>query len=146
MRGVRTAHVAPSLVDVREVGAVAVFTAALREELASRARLRMASAASADVVVESRLKGYDRAGFAFPNFVPGAPVRTGEFRASAKLEVEVRRRVDGVVLWRSGELVATTEFLPGPDLMATEANRERALRQLAVDLARKTAELLADSF
>ena len=44
------------------------------------------------------------------------------------------------------DLTATGEYLPGPDLSATEANRERALRQLAADLARKTAELLADSF
>ena len=58
----------------------------------------------------------------------------------------ITRRADGKVLWRSGDLVATGEYLPGPDLMATEANRERALRQLAADLARKAAELLGDSF
>ena len=146
LRGMRTVHVAPMSVDAREVGVQGLFTRALREELAARTGLRLASESGADVVLRGRLHAYERGGLAFPSYTQGSVVRLGEFRATAKASVILRRRSDGKTLLDSGELQLATEHLPGPDLMATEANRERAFRQLAADLARRVTELISDSF
>jgi hypothetical protein len=124
----------------------ALFARALREELAARARVRLASAGEADVLVEGRIKSYDRGGIAFPTLVPGGLVRVGELRGTARVEVVLRRRVDRKVLLSTGDLAIGGEYLPGPDVQGFEANRERALRQMAADLARRVADLVADAF
>lgn len=146
LSGARTVHVAPLVVDAKELGAAGLFTRALREEVAARTGLRLAAASTADVVLRGRLFTYERGGLAFPSYQPGSVVRLGEFRATLKASAQLRRRVDDKLLLDTGELLLTTEHLPGPDLMATEASRERALRQLAADLARRIGELVADSF
>ena len=81
-----------------------------------------------------------------PTLGTGGILRTGEFRATVRLELVLKRRADGKVLLSTGEMTVTGEFLPGPDVLGTEANRERALRQMAADAARRVAELLADAF
>jgi hypothetical protein len=142
--GARSVHVRPFDVDAREVG-VAYFTRALREEVAARTGLRLASEARADLVIAGKLRGIDRAPFAFPTYAAGSAPRVGEWRAQVRAEVEVRRRADNVLLVRTGELTLSSEHMQGADVLGTEANRERALRQIAADLARRVAELVADA-
>jgi hypothetical protein len=146
LSGVRTVHVPPFASGVREPGAGVLFARALREELMARAGLRLASATAADAVVAGNLKAYDRGGFAFPTLSSAGGVRVGEFRATVRAEVSVRRRADGKVLFSTGDVVVSGEYLLGPDVIGSEANRERALRQLAADLARRVADLIADAF
>lgn len=145
LASVRSVHVPPFESDTKEVGAGALFARALREELVARARVALAGAERADAIVVGRLKRYASAGLAFPTRA-GALLRVGEFRATAVAEVQVRRRADGKVLLSTGDLTVSGEYLPGADVVGTEANRERALRQMAADLARRVAELFADAF
>jgi hypothetical protein len=146
MAQVRKVHVPPFESLAREVGVGALFARALREELAARTGVRLASAVEAEAVVEGRVKSYGWGGMAFPTLSPSGVLRSGEFRATATVEVLVRRRSDGKVLLSTGDLTVSGEFLPGPDTMGMEANRERALRQLAVDLGRRVAHLWAAAF
>jgi hypothetical protein len=146
MSQVRTVHVPAFESMAREVGVGALFARALREELAARAGVRLASAVAAEALVEGRIKSYDWGGMAFPTLSQSGVLRSGEFRANARVEVLIRRRSDGKVLLSTGDLTVSGEFLPGPDVMGMEANRERALRQMALDLARRVAQLWADAF
>jgi hypothetical protein len=145
---VRRVHVPAFENDTKEPGIGVLFARALREELAARGRIRLVDAAQAEVVFEGRVKSYGRSPLSFPTINPAAPglLRVGEFRTVAVGAVALRRRADNQVLFSSGDVGVTTEFLPGPDVMATEANRDRSLRQLAFEFARRVADLLADSF
>ena len=146
LAGVRTVHVPALANDTKEPGIHHLFTRALREELAARARLKLAPAGAADVIAVGRVKAYTRTGMAFPVSNPGGPPRVGEFRAVAVGEVLFKRRADGKVLFSTGDIAVTGELLIGPDVIGSETNRERVTRQLAADFARRATELIADSF
>ncbi|MBI3072612.1 MAG: hypothetical protein HYY84_10910 [Deltaproteobacteria bacterium] len=128
---VRRVAVSPFANDTFEVGIERPFSEALREVVLRSAALRLAPRREAEAVLRGRVLAFGASPIAYPGSATG--VRVGAYRASASVEVELVR-ADGHVLWRRGPLARDAEYLTGATAMATDANKNRAIRQIAWEL------------
>jgi hypothetical protein len=69
-----------------------------------------------------------------------------EDRVEVQLAIEVRRAVDGEVVWKRGDLRLSELFLASPDPNVQLANREQALRRLSALLAERIHDELFQRF
>ncbi|MCI0569586.1 MAG: LPS assembly lipoprotein LptE [Myxococcaceae bacterium] len=123
---------APVLVNrTAEPAAEALFTQALREGLV---RQGLAAQDGCDATLRGELLAVSSGvGLA------GPPAGVVSYRASATLRLTLQR---GDEVLRTVEVAGGEDFLPGLDVMQTEANREAALHRLAQALAREALDRL----
>jgi hypothetical protein len=128
---VRRVAVVPFVNDTFEVGIDAPLTESLREVVLRSSALHLASNRNAEAALRGRVLSFSSNPIAFPGSATG--VRVGAYRATASIEVELAR-ADGHVLWRRGPLARDAEYLTGATAMATDANKNRAVRQIAWEI------------
>lgn len=145
LRGVRTLAVPAFTNQSREPGVAALVTRAMRELLAAGGRFRLASDGRADAVLVGTVHDVSRMPAAFGRDPRGATTLS-LYQASVSVSVSIKRSADGKILASLPGQSLSASFLLGPDVLATEANRERALRSIASELMRRLADVVSDAF
>ena len=147
LKGVQTVSI-PPFEELRsfELSAGAVFAAALRRAVLETDALELAPADAADAAVKGRLLRLRAAPIAYPTGVDSGEIAVGEYRLDASVDVTVRRRSDGRVLFREKRFSGTEEYLAGAEPIATTENRRQALERLARRLMTDLYDLMLQGF
>lgn len=119
-----------------------IFTQSLREQL-TRAGV-LGGTGSCEASLEGEILGVGASptilGFADAGFDRAQELRLASYRTTVVVRLHL---IKGGRILRATEVAASEDFLPGAELLDSEANRQAALRRLADELMRDAYERLA---
>lgn len=120
-----------------EAGIETTVTNALLAELIKDRRLRVVGEDEADGIMEGTVTSFTTSSVAYD--------RVGlvlEYRAWVTLDVAVKRHKRGEVLWSRRGLTESEVYKVSPEVRLTEAEKERAIQEIAEELARRIRRML----
>lgn len=125
-----------------EPGYERLLADALSEEFARRGALEPVYARDAgELVIAGRIEAVNVQVRSFSSVALAV-----EDSVELRVDVEVRRRADGGVVWKRDDLRLTELFLSSPDPNVELSNREQALRRLSALLAERIHDELFQVF
>ena len=69
-----------------------------------------------------------------------------EYRASLKLDATLEMKETGDILWRTKELHHFEDYRVAPEIAATEANKNQAIRLIAREVATRMHDSIVEGF
>lgn len=117
------------------------FTSALLDEFVKGRKVEVVAEKDADAVVRGVITSFETAPI---SFTKGDVVQ--EYRVTVRLEVSLVRKTDESVLWKDKNISYFTEYKNDPDVAISEANRDAAVRKIAVDVARQLYSNILEGF
>lgn len=130
---VRTIGFGPVRNSTREVGIEKQFLEALEDEVAGRGRLKVESANQADAVLSGTVRDYLSRPVAFSsNDV------VLQYQASVAVDLELRRRDDGKLLWKTIGQRETQDYSAVPGVVVTSSSQFQRSTLNARDLGQFT--------
>jgi outer membrane lipopolysaccharide assembly protein LptE/RlpB len=118
-----------------------VVTSAVRNEFVSRRDLRIVGVGEADAVLQGTITSFTTSSLAYD-----AEGRAIEYRVAINLDLKLVRRVDGTILWEVPNFAKTEEYRASTEVLTNEAQKNRAIRTLAEDLAEDCYFRLREDF
>ncbi|GAK61252.1 hypothetical protein U27_01152 [Candidatus Vecturithrix granuli] len=127
-----------------EEGVEEVITQQVIEQFVKGGKVRLVSEGNADAVLKGTIKGYSAntvASYDENNEV-------ASYKLYVTVDIELTDMVNGEILWQTQGLVEDQDFDGGPLVNITQEteNEERALRELAEELAQRIRTLSTEGF
>lgn len=127
-----------------EKGVEDIITQAIIEKFVKDGKVRLVSETEADALVTGSIQLYksDEA------MTYNEQNEIASYKLVVKVNVELRDLVNDKVLWEMENLTEDDEFAGGPDVNPTqeEENEEKALKELADELAQRVLSLSVEGF
>jgi outer membrane lipopolysaccharide assembly protein LptE/RlpB len=117
------------------------FTNALLDEFVKGRKVEVVGEKEADSVVRGVVTSFDTTPV---SFAAGDVVQ--EYRVTVRLEVSLIRKSDESVIWRDKGISYFTEYKNDPDVAIAEANRDAAIKKIAIDVARQLYSNILEGF
>lgn len=117
------------------------FTNALLDEFAKGKKVEVVEEGKADAVVKGVITAFD----ATPISYTGGDV-IQEYRVTVRLEVSLVKKADEAVIWKDKNISYFADHKNDPDVAVSEANRDAAIKKIAVDLARQMYSNILEGF
>ena len=136
---VQTIAVGPILNGTREVGLERELVETIEDEIALRGRLRIAPPDQADVLLSGRMRSYDSQPVAY-----NANDEALLYQATLSVDLELRRRADGKLLWKTIGQRETANYGAVPGVVVTSSSQFQRSNLNARDVARFTDIQLAE--
>ena len=127
--------------ETYEAGIETIVTNALLRELIKDRRVKVVGEDEADAIMEGRIKSFTISSVAYD--------QTGmvlEYRTWVALDVILKRNKKGEVLWSKRGLLESDVYRVSSDVLLTEAGKERAIQNIATELARRIRRRLFEGF
>lgn len=118
--------------NTSELGIETVFTNTVIDEFLHSNLLPMKDESQADAVLLGTIKSIDFSSLAYDRRDISI-----QNRVTLYLDIVLKTRNDGRVLWQVKNLADNQEFEVSSDPMRTEANRKEAIREIAIRTAEK---------
>jgi len=118
--------------NTSELGVETVFTNTVIDEFLHSNLLPMKDESQADAVLLGTIKSIDFSSLAYDRRDISI-----QNRVTLYLDIVLKTRKDGRVLWQVKNLADNQEFEVSSDPMRTEANRKEAIREIAIRTAEK---------
>jgi outer membrane lipopolysaccharide assembly protein LptE/RlpB len=119
----------------------ALLAAAIRDQFARTAAVRLVPTEDAASVLRGRVRSFEADTVAFDP--QGLAV---EYRATLTLDLVLTDHAGDRILWADPQLVSTDTYRASSDPLVTEANRREAIRRLAADLGRSVRDRVLAGF
>lgn len=117
------------------------FTNALLDEFAKGKKVEVVGENDADAVVRGVITSFENT----PISYKGGDV-IQEYRVTVRLEVSLTKKADESVIWKDKNISYFSEYKNDPDVAIAEANRDAAVRKIAVDIARQLYSNILEGF
>lgn len=117
------------------------FTNALLNEFVKGKKVDVVEGDRADAVVHGVITSFETTPISFKS---GDVVQ--EYRVTVRLEVSLVRSSDESVLWKDKNITYFTEYKNDPDIAVSEANRDEAVRKIAVDVSKQLYSNILEGF
>ncbi|MEK6725110.1 MAG: LPS assembly lipoprotein LptE [Deltaproteobacteria bacterium] len=117
------------------------FTNALLDEFAKGKKVEVVGESDADAVVKGIITSFENT----PISYKGGDV-IQEYRVTVRLEVSLTKKADESVIWKDKNISYFSEYKSDPDVAIAEANRDAAVRKIAVDVARQLYSNILEGF
>jgi outer membrane lipopolysaccharide assembly protein LptE/RlpB len=118
--------------ETYEAGIETIITNALLAELIKDRRVKVVGVDEADAVMEGTVTSFTTSSVAYD---PTGVVL--EYRTWVSLDVIVKRKKTGEVLWSERGLTESDVYRVSSVVLSTEAEKERAIQEIAGELARR---------
>jgi hypothetical protein len=115
-----------------EAGIETVVTNALLAELIRDRRMQVVGEDEADAVMQGTVTSYRASSVAYD---PSGVV--SQYRAWISLDVLVRRGKRGAILWSKRGLTESEVYRVSSEVPLTEADKDRAIKRISAELARR---------
>jgi hypothetical protein len=139
--GIRTLAVPVLENPTLEPGLGPLLAAALRDQFARSAAIRLVPTEDAEAVLRGRVVAFDADVVAFN--LEGLAV---EYRATLRLDLALTDRKGERIFWADPALTGTDTYQASSNPLVTEANRREAIRRLAADLGRSVRDRMLAGF
>jgi hypothetical protein len=127
--------------ETYEAGIETIVTNALLRELVKDRRVKVVGEDEADAIVEGTVKSFSISSVAYD---PTGVVL--EYRAWVTLDVFLRRGKKGPILWSKRGLMESDVYRISSDVLLTEAEKDRSIERISVELARTVRRRLFEAF
>lgn len=117
------------------------FTNALLDEFVKGRKVAVVEESEADAVVSGIVTGFETVPISFKG---GDVIQ--EYRVTVRLEVSFIKKSDESVIWKDKNVSYYSEYRNDPDLAISEANRDAAIKKIAVDVARQLYSNILEGF
>ena len=117
------------------------FTSALLEEFVKGRKVDVVGENNADAVVVGTITGFETTPI---SFTKGDVVQ--EYRVTVRLEVSLVRKADESVIWKDKNISYFMEYKNDPDVAVSEANRDEAVKKIAIDVSRQLYSNILEGF
>ena len=117
------------------------FTNSLLDEFAKGKKVEVVGENDADAVVKGVITSFENT----PISYKGGDV-IQEYRVTVRLEVSLTKKADESVIWKDKNISYFSEYKNDPDVAIAEANRDAAIRKIAVDIARQLYSNILEGF
>lgn len=127
-----------------EKGVEDVITQALIEKFVKGGKARLVAENEADAILTGTIRGYK----ADEALTYNAKNEIASYKMVVTINAELRDMVKNATLWKIENLAEDGEFAGGPEVnpSETQANKEEALKKLAVELAERVQSLALEGF
>lgn len=115
---IRTVSFGPVANGTREVGLEKLFLEAMEDEIALRGRLEIVPSGQGDAVFSGTLVHYETRPVAF-----NSRDEALQYQAVLTLDLELRRRADSKLLWRTRNYRAVEDYSAVPGVVVTSSSR-----------------------
>ncbi len=115
---VKTLAFGPIRNQTKEVGLEKQLIEAITDEIAGRGRLEVAPASSADAVLAGSVRDYANRPISFTRRDEAL-----EYRATVSVDLELRRRDNGKLLWKSVGIRESEEYGAVPGVVVTSSSQ-----------------------
>lgn len=146
LRGIKRLSIPVFKNTSREPGLQAVLTTALRQIVLDGGRVKLVSRPRAQAVLEGHIKSFTRGAISFPRALSGETLRIGQYGLTLWLDVTLRRASDNKILLQARNLTLTGAHLSGATVLDGEANKNRAVGRMAIELMRRVYRLVVEAF
>ncbi|UCD71198.1 MAG: LptE family protein [Syntrophobacterales bacterium] len=116
--------------ETYEAGIETIVTNAILRELIKDRRLKVVGVDEADAIMEGTVTSFAISSVAYD---PTGVV--SEYRTSVALDVIVKGKKKGEILWNKRGLLESDVYRVSSDVLLTEAEKERAIQKIAEELA-----------
>lgn len=127
--------------ETYEAGIETIVTNALLRELIKDRRVKVVGEDEADAIMEGTVTSFSTSSVAYD---PTGVVL--EYRTWVSLDVMVKRHKRGEVLWSRRGLTESDVYRVSSDVLFTEAEKERAIRKIAEEFAKRIRRRLFEGF
>jgi hypothetical protein len=127
--------------ETYEAGIETIVTNALLRELIKDRRVKVVGEDEADAIMEGTVTSLSTSSVAYD---PTGVVL--EYRTWVSLDVMVKRHKRGEVLWSRRGLTESDVYRVSSDVLFTEAEKERAIRKIAEEFAKRIRRRLFEGF
>jgi len=117
------------------------FTNSLLDEFAKGKKVEVVGEKDADAVVKGIITSFENT----PISYKGGDV-IQEYRVTVRLEVSLTKKADESVIWKDKNISYFSEYKNDPDVAIAEANRDAAIRKIAIDVARQLYSNILEGF
>ncbi|MEA2626511.1 MAG: hypothetical protein QOD06_2556 [Candidatus Binatota bacterium] len=115
---VRTVALGPIANDTREVGLEKILIEALEDEITGRGRLDVVPAGRGDAVLSGKIRSYDTRPVSFTRRDEAL-----QYQLSVIVDLELRKRDDGKVLWKTRGLREIEDYSAVPGVVVTQSSQ-----------------------
>ncbi len=115
---VKTLAFGPIQNQTKEIGLEKQLIEAITDEIAARGRLEVAPPSSADVVLAGSVRDYGNRPISFTSRDEAL-----EYRATVSVDLELRRRDNGKLLWKSVGIRESEEYGAVPGVVVTSSSQ-----------------------
>lgn len=127
--------------ETYEAGIETIVTNALLRELIKDRRVKVVGEDEADAIMEGTVTSFSTSSVSYD---PTGVVL--EYRTWVSLDVMVKRHKRGEVLWSRRGLTESDVYRVSSDVLFTEAEKERAIRKIAEEFAKRIRRRLFEGF
>ena len=117
------------------------FTSALLDEFVKGRKVDVVGEMEADAVIRGVITSFETSPI---SFTKGDVVQ--EYRVTVRLEISLVRKSDESVVWKDKDISYFTEYRNDPDVAVSEANRDAAIKKIAVEVARQLYGNILEGF
>jgi len=117
------------------------FTNALLDEFAKGKKVEVVEEGKADAVVKGTITAFDTT----PISYAGGDI-IQEYRVTVRLEASLVKKTDEAVAWKDKNIAYFADYKNDPDVAISEANRDAAIKKIAVDVARQLYSNMLEGF
>ncbi len=117
------------------------FIAAFRREFIFRGEPQLVRAQEAESVLQGTIRSLSASSLAYDE-----EARAKEYRITITLDLLLVRQSDGEILWRGNGIKGSEEYMASDDVMVNEERKNRAIRQIAADLAEEVYIRIQERF
>jgi len=124
-----------------EAGLERYLTEALVDEFVKSRMVPIVDEGDADALIRGQIENfrefeisYDRDDMAL------------EYRAQVVLDITLEKKDTGEVLWRNKEFLHFEDYRVSPEIAVTEANKEQAIKKIAVEMAERIHDSIIEGF
>lgn len=117
------------------------FTSALLDEFVKGGKVAVVTEKDADAVVRGAITSFESTPISFTG---GDVIQ--EYRVTVRLEVSLIKKADESVIWKDKDISYFADYKNHPDVAVSEANRDTAVKKIAVDLARQLYSNILEGF
>lgn len=127
--------------ETYEAGIETIVTNALLRELIKDRRVKIVGEDEADAIMEGTVRSFSTSSVAYD---PTGVVL--EYRTWVVLDVLLKRNKKAGVLWSKRGLTESDVYRVSSDVLFTEAEKERAIRKIAEEFAKRIRRRLFEGF
>ncbi len=117
------------------------FTSALLDEFVKGGKVAVVGEGEGDAIVRGVITSFESTPISFTG---GDVIQ--EYRITVRLEVSLIKKADESVIWKDKDISYFADYKNDPDVAVSEANRDTAVKKIAVDLARQLYSNILEGF
>ena len=124
-----------------EAGLERYLTEALVDEFVKSGMISIVDEGGADAVIRGQIENFREFVISYDR-----DDRALEYRALVLLEVTLEKKDTGKALWRNKELFHFEDYRVSSKIAVTEANKEQAIKRIAVEMAERIHDSIIEGF